>query len=141
MVGLLKKHGPNVLHLQEFGCICWVLQQDKKNKKLEPRSRPFNFVGIDDSTKGYHYWNGQQILTSHNVIFSKDDQEIQDYEEFEVTINRPMEIEGEKSQSDNLPSDDNPDKNNDENISTNNTTIVELPKVSKIPIPTWEKST
>ena len=131
----------NVSHLQEFSRKCWVLQQDKKNKKLDTRSRPFNFVGIDDSTKGYCYWNGQQILTSCNVIFLKDDQEIQDYKEFEVTINLPMEIEGEKSQSDNLPSDDNPDENNDENISTNNIIIVEPPKASKIPIPAWEKST
>ena len=52
-----------------------------------------------------------------------------------------MEIEGEKSQSDNLLSDDNPDENNDENISTNNTMITEPPKASKIPIPAWEKST
>ena len=107
-----------------------------QSKKLDPRSQPFNFVGIDDITKGYCYWNGWQILTSHNVIFSKDDQEILNYEDFKVTVNHPMEIEGENSiQSDNLPSDDNPDENNDENINTNSTTITETPKASKNPIP------
>ena len=127
--------------MQEFGHKCWVLQQDKKNKKLDPRSQPFNFVGLDDSTKGYCYWNGWQNLTSCNVICLKDDHKILDYEEFKVTINQTMEIEGEKSQSDNLPSDNNPEENNDENISTNNTTITETLKASKIPIPAWEKST
>ena len=47
---------PNVSHLQEFSRKCWVLQQDKKIKKLDLRSQPFDFVGIDDSTKGYRYW-------------------------------------------------------------------------------------
>ena len=104
---------------------------------MDPRSCPFNFVGTDDSTKGYHYWNGWQILTLRNVIFLKDDQEIHDYEEFEVTINHPMEIEAENSQLNNLPLDNNPD----ENISADNAMITETLKALNIPIPAWEKST
>ena len=129
---------PNIANLQEFSHICWVLQQDKKNKKLDPRSRPFIFVGIDDSTKGYCYWNGNQILTLCNVIFSKEDTEICDYDDVEVPINRPMEIEGENDEQINPPSDD---KLPDENISTKNSTTKETPKPSKIPLPMQEKST
>ena len=129
---------PNIANLQEFGRKCWVLQQDKKNKKLDPRSHPFIFVGIDDSTKGYRYWNRNQILTLHNVVFSKEDTEICDYDDVEVPINRPMEIEGKNDEQINPPSDD---KLPDENIGTKNSTTEETPKPSKIPLPTWEKST
>ena len=126
------------MHLQEFSHKCWVLQQDKKNKKLDPRSCPFIFVGTDDSTKGYHYWNGNQILTSRNVIFSKEDTEIHDYDDVEIPINHPMEIEGENDEPNNPPMDD---KLTDENISTKNSTTTETPKPSNIPLLTWEKST
>jgi hypothetical protein len=95
---------------------------NKTRKKLDPRSRPFIFVGIDDSTKGYCYWNSNQILTSHNVIFSKEDMEIHDYDDVEVPINHPMEIEGENDEPNNLPMDN---KLPDENISTK---IVQLQK-------------
>ena len=48
---------PDISTLQEFGCKCWVLQQDGKNSKLDPRSREFIFTGIADGTKGYRYYN------------------------------------------------------------------------------------
>ena len=128
----------NIVNLQEFGCKCWILQQDKKNKKLDPRSPPFIFVGIDDSTIGYRYWNSNQILTLCNVIFSKEDTEICDYDDVEILINHPMEIEGENDEQINPPSDD---KLPDKNISTKNSTTEEMLKPSKIPLPIQEKST
>lgn len=65
---------PNVANLQEFGIKCWVLQQDGKRSKLDPKSKQFIFTGISSSTKGYRYYNPmtRQILTSRNVIFSEN---------------------------------------------------------------------
>src|SRR5271154_1045043 len=93
---------PYIGHLEEFGSKCWVLQQDGKNRKLDPKSRPFIFVGISDSTKGYRYWNSHQVLTSRNVIFSTDVTEVnQDFDE--IVVPNPVEIEGESVDKSNLP--------------------------------------
>jgi transposase InsO family protein len=83
---------PDVSHLQEFGKICWVLQQGGNLSKLDPKSREFIFVGIADGTKGYRYYNTKthQILTSRNVVFLAGEEK---YDEVEVT--HPTQLEGE----------------------------------------------
>ena len=88
---------PNVAHLQEFGKTCWVLQQDGKNSKLDPKLCQFIFVGIADSTKGYRYYNTQthQTLTSRNVVF-KTDEDMSDV----VEVTHPALLEGESGISD-----------------------------------------
>jgi hypothetical protein len=129
---------PNVANLQEFGRKCWVLQQDGKQSKLDPKSRQYIFTGISTSTKGYRYYNPatRKILTSRNVIFSVDTPS-EDPDD-DDTPSRPTLIEGE-------------------NVGTINQTsgLVEIPdnppeqipdspipkgKPSKIPITSREKS-
>src|SRR5271168_4193245 len=95
------KTKPNVNNLQEFGQKCWVLQQDGKRSKLDPKSRQFIFTGIATGTKGYRYYNSntRQILTSRNVVFSVD------IEETPITLiesSHPVSIEGENAN--NIPS-------------------------------------
>ena len=95
------KTKPNVNNLQEFGQKCWVLQQDGKRSKLDPKSRQFIFTGIAQGTKGYRYYNSttRQILTSRNVVFSLD------IEEAPITLiesSHPTSIEGENAN--NIPS-------------------------------------
>jgi transposase InsO family protein len=51
------KQKPDISHLEEFGRDCYVLQQDGTNRKLNPKSCKFIFVGIDTGTKGYKYYN------------------------------------------------------------------------------------
>jgi hypothetical protein len=48
---------PDISHLEEFGLKCWVLQQDGKRSKLDPKSKKFIFTGIGSATKGYRYYN------------------------------------------------------------------------------------
>ena len=57
---------PDASHWEEFGRKCWVLQQNEKISKLDPKSKQFIFVSIGDGTKGYRYYNPKthQTLTS-----------------------------------------------------------------------------
>src|SRR4051812_32170395 len=63
---------PNVKNLQEFGIKVWVLDRNPNLSKLNPRSSQFNFMGLGEDSKSYHYYDTctQKILTSHDVIFS-----------------------------------------------------------------------
>ena len=83
---------PDVSHLEEFGKTCWVLQQDGKNSKLDPKSHQFIFVGVADGTKGYRYYNPKthQTLTSQNVVFATEER-VSDV----VEITHPALLEGE----------------------------------------------
>ena len=94
---------PDISHLKEFGKNCWVLQQDGKNSKLNPKSWQFIFVGVADGTKGYRYYNSQthQILTSRNIIF-----EIEDKEMDTVEITHPAPLEGESGPNSKQTSDE-----------------------------------
>ena len=62
---------PDISSLQEFGVKCWVLQQDNKRSKLDPKSREFIFTGLTDESRAWRYYNShsRQIQTSRNVIF------------------------------------------------------------------------
>src|SRR6202789_919524 len=83
---------PDISHLEEFGKKCWVLQQNEKISKLDPKSKEFIFVGIGDGTKGYRYYSPKthQTLTSRNVIFvAKEDKSD------EIEISHTVPIEGE----------------------------------------------
>lgn len=62
---------PDVSGLREFGTKCWVLQQDGKNHKLQPRGRPMLFVGLGKNSTAWRYYNPKthQVLLSQNVIF------------------------------------------------------------------------
>ncbi|QRV89278.1 Retrovirus-related Pol polyprotein from transposon TNT 1-94 [Ceratobasidium sp. AG-Ba] len=70
-IELFTGQKPNVLHLQEFGAKCWVLDQSGKTSKLEPRSKKYHFMGFADNSRAWRYWKPEtrQILKSRNVIF------------------------------------------------------------------------
>ena len=87
---------PDISCLREFGKKCWVLQQDGKNSKLDPKSHQFIFVGIAVGTKGYRYYNPQthQILTSCNVVFMEQPDGFDD-----VEVTHPAPLEGESGNS------------------------------------------
>ena len=88
------KKKPDLSLLKEFGCPCWVLYQDGKQSKLDPKSRQFLFTRINNSTKGYRYYNPVtcQIQTSRNVIFMVEDSPTTSED---VTVNHPILFEGE----------------------------------------------
>jgi Reverse transcriptase (RNA-dependent DNA polymerase) len=87
---------PNMSNLEEFGKTCWVLQQNRKNSKLIPKSRQCIFVGVADGTRGYRYYNSNthQILTSWNMIF-----EVEGEKSYDVEITHPMPLEGESEEN------------------------------------------
>jgi hypothetical protein len=97
----------DISHLQEFGRTCWVLQQDGKNSKLDPKSHQFIFVGIADGTKGYRYYNSQthQILTSWNVVFMAEEEKSD-----LVEIPHPASLEGESGNDGKQPLGENGDQ-------------------------------
>ena len=60
---------PNVAHLREFGAPVWVLLQgEKRDRKMLPKSRQHVYVGFDDGAKAVLYYNSEtrKILTSRN---------------------------------------------------------------------------
>src|ERR1700678_928462 len=99
---------PDLSLLEEFGRPCWVLRQDGKQSKLDPKSRQFLFTGINNSTKGYRYFNPvtRQIQTSRNVIFVVEDTP-DNSEEVTVTHSPLLEGEGEREQA--IPGDNSQD--------------------------------
>ena len=121
------KKKPDLSLLEEFGRPCWVLRQDGKQSILDPKSRQFLFTGINNSTKGYRYYNPvtRQIQTSRNVIFMVEDSPTTSED---VTVNHPtlFEGEGEREQAIMGDKDQNPKP-----VDTNQV-IVTTP--SKIPI-------
>lgn len=92
---------PDASMLQEFGSPCWVLEQDRKNHKMEPKARQFIFVGLSDEARAWRYYNPntRQILTSRNVTF------VNDTPSSEIPI-RPAEIKGEQPNLEESPDND-----------------------------------
>src|SRR6202789_757712 len=87
---------PDLALLEEFRRPCWVLRQDGKQSKLDPKSRQFLFTGINNSTKGYRYYNPatRQIQTSRNVVFVVEDPPDSSNSE-DITVTHPTSLEGE----------------------------------------------
>lgn len=88
---------PDISTLQEFSTKCWVLQQDGKNQKLDPKSRPFIFTGLTDKSRAYRYWKpGSRVIqTSRNVIFPQYNttDSTTDGDDF---VSAPTQLKGEK---------------------------------------------
>ena len=65
---------PDVLHLREFGCDVWVLDEDKTRSKLMPKSKKMMFVGFEDSQKVIQYYNAgtRRIKVSCNYVFNEN---------------------------------------------------------------------
>ena len=63
------KRKPNVSHLREFGAPVWVLLQgQKEDRKMLPKSKRQVYVGFDDGAKAVKYFNAEtrKVLTSRN---------------------------------------------------------------------------
>lgn len=54
----------------EFGRPCYVSVRKIKLTKLNERSRPMRFVGIDSVSKGFRVWDGHKIWVERNVRFT-----------------------------------------------------------------------
>ena len=60
---------PNVSHLREFGASIWILLQgQKEDHKMLPKSKHQAYVGFDDGANVVRYYNAEthKVLTSHN---------------------------------------------------------------------------
>jgi len=68
---------PNVAHLREFGAPVWVLLQGQKvQRKMLPKSQRRAYVGYDEGSKSIKYYNAamRNILTSRNYRFLSREQ-------------------------------------------------------------------
>src|SRR3954467_7112884 len=88
---------PNVKNLQEFGTKVWVLDRNPNLSKLNPRSNQFNFTGLGEDSKSFHYYDARtwKILTSRDIIFSVEMSNGDPDDEIEI---QPVPLEGEKPQ-------------------------------------------
>jgi hypothetical protein len=60
---------PNIFHLREFGAPVWILLQgQKEQRKMLPKSKRRVYVGFDDGTHAVRYYNEEthKVLTSCN---------------------------------------------------------------------------
>lgn len=94
---------PSLADLQEFGAGCWVLAQDSKHGKLDPKSDKFIFTGITDQLKAWQYYDARMhsIKKSQNIIFEVPKVEPQTepagYETPKTTISHPPSLKGESA--------------------------------------------
>ena len=58
----------NYSSLHIFGCPTYMMYNDQKRTKLDPKSKKCIFLGYLDGVKGYHLWDS----STHNVIINKD---------------------------------------------------------------------
>ncbi len=60
---------PNIAHLRQFGAPVWILLQgQKEQRKMLPKSKRRIYVGYDDGSKSVKYYNAKtrKVLTSRN---------------------------------------------------------------------------
>jgi hypothetical protein len=76
---MVHKHKPNYSTLCVFGCCTWAHVCHKKQKSLEPHTKPCVFLGILDDFKGWKLWDlsaqggcGGMIIL-HNMIWNKEE--------------------------------------------------------------------
>ena len=61
------KNKPNITHLRQFGAPVWILLQgQKEQRKMLPKSKRRIYVGYDDGSKSVKYYNAEtrKVLTS-----------------------------------------------------------------------------
>ena len=64
---------PNVSHLCEFGVPVWILLQGQKiDQKMQPKSKRRIYVGFDDGAGAIKYYNAE----THNVLTSRNFKQI-----------------------------------------------------------------
>ena len=64
---------PDVSHLREFGCECFVHVPKDERKKFDAKSKKCTFVGYGDAVKGFRVYdaNKNKIHLSRDVIFNE----------------------------------------------------------------------
>ena len=64
---------PDISHLHIFGCAAYVHVLKGKRQKLDPKSREMIFVGYENLSKGWQFWDAknQCIKISHDVNFDE----------------------------------------------------------------------
>jgi hypothetical protein len=87
---------PNVSHLREFGAPIWILLQGQKEQwKMLPKSKRQAYVGFDDGARVVKYYNAEtrKVLTSHNFHNITPPDNPTPPEPIELTPNMPHEGE------------------------------------------------
>ena len=64
---------PNISHLHIFGCSAYVTINKKKRQKLNLKSREMTFIGYEQGSKGYQFWDkdSRSVVISHDVKFDE----------------------------------------------------------------------
>ena len=62
---------PDISHLRIFGCAAYVHVLKGKRRKLDPKSREMTFVGYENLSKGWQFWDAKnrRIEISCDVKF------------------------------------------------------------------------
>ena len=60
---------PRLTNLRPWGARVWVLDQWKSISKIDPCTCQFWFVGYAKDPDIIKYWDGAQVLTTHNFAF------------------------------------------------------------------------
>jgi hypothetical protein len=95
---------PNVAHLREFGAPVWILLQgQKEDRKMLPKSKRKVYVGFDDGAKAVKYYNAEtrKVLTSRNFKHLNPPQTIEPPEP--VILTPQPRHEGESGGSGDMP--------------------------------------
>jgi hypothetical protein len=80
---------PNVSHLREFGAPVWVLLQgQKEQRKMLPKSKHRVYVGFDEGTKAVKYYNAEtrKVLTSRNYRHLNTETNCQPMDNIEIPV-------------------------------------------------------
>ena len=64
---------PDVSHLRVFGCLAYALLPDSKRQKMDPKSKPYTFIGYADNSKAYRLYDNETgtIVERRDVVFSE----------------------------------------------------------------------
>ncbi|KAG7559401.1 Integrase catalytic core [Arabidopsis thaliana x Arabidopsis arenosa] len=91
---VLNKNKPSINHLRVFGCVCFVLIGEQRNK-LEPKSVKGMFIGYSITQKGYKCYipETKKVLVSRDVKFveSKGYYEDKNWEDIQDLTHSPSD--------------------------------------------------
>ena len=61
-------------HLKVFGCLAYVCVAKDQRGKLDPKTRPYIFLGYDDDEFGYRLWDiaNKKVIRSRDIVFMEE---------------------------------------------------------------------
>ena len=64
---------PDISHLCIFRCSAYVTINKKKRRKLDLKSQEMTFIGYEQGSKGYQFWDkdSRSVVISHDVKFNE----------------------------------------------------------------------